>query len=458
MSNIVWEKNTEEKFKAMLEKIPIFMRPIAQEKVTKKAESIARGANRAAVNEKDMVDAFFSEQSSLDAVRTIGCVPLAVLQCFMFGTKQSKPTDNQTPILHRPIKYTAMGTMISYSNIIVATLSTITLVCLFASIVIGGLSINTRTARRLPLSAYVAPPTIGFAALFAMTALIFYNGPSYDLLRISRVASHTANIKAHRLQSNFNYLDNAMKNVQRLVPGEYGVNPFNPFQNVWTDKSISDVGMLLSELNRASNACGVHTLLAYGTLLGWARHNKAIIPWDDDIDVMVPRARLQDVIRELRNRSNDTKIHVSPCRSFYKISLAGNPKIPGSDWSWPFIDIFWYDVVGDTIIIEGSTKNSKTSDMSNMSDTTTGVIPTYIIKVDTPIIDNKGAIVPLDTAVATTFVGQPAFIPAYYKELLRFSYGNDWETRCVSSDYCYRTEEIINPKYMQDVHCSDLVM
>ncbi|OGX31706.1 MAG: hypothetical protein A2787_00920 [Omnitrophica WOR_2 bacterium RIFCSPHIGHO2_01_FULL_48_9] len=61
MSNIVWEKNTEEKFKAMLEKIPIFMRPIAQEKVTKKAESIARGANRAAVNEKDMVDAFFSE-------------------------------------------------------------------------------------------------------------------------------------------------------------------------------------------------------------------------------------------------------------------------------------------------------------------------------------------------------------------------------------------------------------
>ena len=61
MNNITWEKTTEEKFKALLEKIPIFMRPIAQEKVSKKARSLVAQAGRSEVTEKDLVDAFFAE-------------------------------------------------------------------------------------------------------------------------------------------------------------------------------------------------------------------------------------------------------------------------------------------------------------------------------------------------------------------------------------------------------------
>ncbi len=61
MQNLSWNKSTEEKFKQMLEKIPIFMRGIAHEKVAKRAESLARQDNRWEVNEKDMVDAFFVE-------------------------------------------------------------------------------------------------------------------------------------------------------------------------------------------------------------------------------------------------------------------------------------------------------------------------------------------------------------------------------------------------------------
>ncbi len=56
-----WDKTVEQKFKAMIEKIPIFLRGIAQDKVFKKAEMLAQKENRAEVNEKDMVDAFFSE-------------------------------------------------------------------------------------------------------------------------------------------------------------------------------------------------------------------------------------------------------------------------------------------------------------------------------------------------------------------------------------------------------------
>ncbi len=61
MNEIGWEKNAEEKFKAMIEKVPVFMRPLAHEKVLKKAEALAREGSRSEITEKDMVDAFFTE-------------------------------------------------------------------------------------------------------------------------------------------------------------------------------------------------------------------------------------------------------------------------------------------------------------------------------------------------------------------------------------------------------------
>lgn len=59
--SIVWEKTTEEKFNQLLEKIPVFLRGMAQEKVSKKAEGIVAQEGRAQVTEKDLVDAFFTE-------------------------------------------------------------------------------------------------------------------------------------------------------------------------------------------------------------------------------------------------------------------------------------------------------------------------------------------------------------------------------------------------------------
>ncbi len=56
-----WEKTTEEKFKQMIEKIPIFLRDMAKNRVSKKAESLAAKEGRGEVCEKDMVGAFFSE-------------------------------------------------------------------------------------------------------------------------------------------------------------------------------------------------------------------------------------------------------------------------------------------------------------------------------------------------------------------------------------------------------------
>ena len=53
-----WEKRTEEKFKQLITKVPVFMRGIAQDKVSKRAHEIVPADNRIEITEKDIVAAF----------------------------------------------------------------------------------------------------------------------------------------------------------------------------------------------------------------------------------------------------------------------------------------------------------------------------------------------------------------------------------------------------------------
>ena len=61
MGVVSWEGNTEVNFRRILAKIPVFLRPTAEKKVKRKAESLAQKDNRALVIEKDLVDAFIAE-------------------------------------------------------------------------------------------------------------------------------------------------------------------------------------------------------------------------------------------------------------------------------------------------------------------------------------------------------------------------------------------------------------
>jgi len=58
---IVWDGATQEKFKILIGKMPVFMRPVAEKTIVQKAESLVRQDNRCEITEKDMVDAFFAE-------------------------------------------------------------------------------------------------------------------------------------------------------------------------------------------------------------------------------------------------------------------------------------------------------------------------------------------------------------------------------------------------------------
>ncbi len=59
-----WEKKTEEKFKLMISRIPVFHRRITEEVVTKKATELAGLRNAGQVEEEDIISAFFSDVPS----------------------------------------------------------------------------------------------------------------------------------------------------------------------------------------------------------------------------------------------------------------------------------------------------------------------------------------------------------------------------------------------------------
>lgn len=61
---MLWEANTEKKFKLFISKIPVFHRRLTEEAVTKKAGEVAslRGAKQ--IEEEDVVAAFFSDVPS----------------------------------------------------------------------------------------------------------------------------------------------------------------------------------------------------------------------------------------------------------------------------------------------------------------------------------------------------------------------------------------------------------
>jgi len=54
-----WNREAEEKFNQMIEKVPVFLRDMAKEKVSKKAAAFAEEENRPEIMEKDLVNAFF---------------------------------------------------------------------------------------------------------------------------------------------------------------------------------------------------------------------------------------------------------------------------------------------------------------------------------------------------------------------------------------------------------------
>ena len=107
--------------------------------------------------------------------------------------------------------------------------------------------------------------------------------------------------------------------------------------------------LLIRLLKFVDQICRAHQISYFiieGTLLGSLRHHD-IIPWDDDIDLIIPeeeRARFVQAFEQL----NQTLIQLHLMQNdeelgeYYKLSFVHTPTAGEYAWHFPFVDLFFY--------------------------------------------------------------------------------------------------------------------
>ncbi|CAF3447468.1 unnamed protein product [Rotaria sp. Silwood2] len=104
---------------------------------------------------------------------------------------------------------------------------------------------------------------------------------------------------------------------------------------------------LLMIIERICRKHKITFMLIYGSLLGSYRHHD-IIPWDDDIDLIIP---IEEHIRFINiiNTINETLVkhyvlsNKKKQPKYYKVFFKSTPSAGDYSWNFPFIDVFFYE-------------------------------------------------------------------------------------------------------------------
>jgi len=198
----------------------------------------------------------------------------------------------------------------------------------------------------------------------------------------------------------------------------FGKDKFDPFANVWNADDKKLLTDLLRRLMKISISANINCVLMAGSLLGWARHNKDIIPWDDDLDVSTHKDNIS-ILRKAFEK--DPELNVLFRNGYIKISWEnqGTP-IDGYSYSYPFIDIFPYELKDDSIKVLSKT-----------------------IKLDKPF-----------KTVTDSFIGVNVNVPVEYPKILDGLYGVNWSDTCISSNWNHKNECEIDPRFISKIKCS----
>ncbi|HTN08414.1 LicD family protein [Agriterribacter sp.] len=146
----------------------------------------------------------------------------------------------------------------------------------------------------------------------------------------------------------FFYKENPLRNVSRNEAIESAIYSTDH----WTDDSRRQIQFLLRRLNELASQHGIELILSYGSLLGYIRHG-GIMPWDDDVDLLLSDREIERFIEILKNEdaikcTQEKWRHID----YYKVWLNSGDEIPGLNYRFPFIDIWLFQKRNGYIILE----------------------------------------------------------------------------------------------------------
>jgi glycosyl transferase, family 25 len=131
----------------------------------------------------------------------------------------------------------------------------------------------------------------------------------------------------------------------------------DPFYFVWDNdkEAFNDVKLIINSFYELCEKHNIEYFPAFGTMLGLERNN-GLIPWDDDVDVLVNKKEQEKLIKiifpELEKKYNISFSKINSIKHAdlkYKLFLSKNELIKKMyfysiyNYSWPFVDIFFYD-------------------------------------------------------------------------------------------------------------------
>ena len=134
---------------------------------------------------------------------------------------------------------------------------------------------------------------------------------------------------------------------------------------VVSKKNDRTLKLIFEKFVRTAESENVTYFMFYGTLLGAFRY-RGRIPWDDDIDVLVP-SRLQDKILTRFNERLQPEFVIietgDETRSLKMFSPSHSVAMWDKTWRWPFLDIAFYEEnethIWDTFRADSHRKYSK---------------------------------------------------------------------------------------------------
>ncbi|GFO14690.1 lipopolysaccharide cholinephosphotransferase licd [Plakobranchus ocellatus] len=174
-------------------------------------------------------------------------------------------------------------------------------------------------------------------------SLVYNTKQHFYPIRITEVNPPHYRDKNHDTADQFNkftmaYLDLQLRKYLLSHKEEKLLSYFRPRVQ---DRQIHLLVNLIRIFDRFMSENGIAYFLYGGALLGSFRHH-GLIPWDDDVDVMVSFSQRLRLYRLLKTIDKNIIVSFHPVH-YWKLYPSAGDIIEGVPWKWPFLDIFFYD-------------------------------------------------------------------------------------------------------------------